>query len=289
MLQPHMVDINTVQFVTYLRVLCATLKSGLLTPDHPISGKNCIRVHVATSLRMLKGRKRSLSQPGAAAIQGTAQLRNASLPGAALPLRGASSSRTQALATFHGLVAAGGDSGAAGLHSTPSHAAAGGQAPTPLAAAPARAASTTAGASAPSSSAPNPLAAAAGTYTSGMPLQPLPLAPSAAPAAHDPQPWPAAAAVPPASPLGAARAAQQLPRALDMLRGCAAQLAQPGGSYLYQRHEQLTAARQQLDACLSCLPPLLASGGGGVVGGGRRGHLAQLLLKGSACCWVGAR
>lgn len=252
---------------------------------------------------MFKARKRKLSQPGPAAVQGhttLAQLRSAgALHGGAPPLRGSTSGRAQALATFHGLVASGSASSPAPLgHSGPIHAksanaaASGprpGPGPSPAHPVPGP---ITAFPGAPAPLTHSKLDAAAAAYAGA--VQPPP-PPSAAPDTARP----AAPATAPPSPLAASRAAQRLPRAISALRGYAERLAQPAGSYLYQQHEQLTAARQQLDACLACLaclPALLAARSGGNAGGveGGRGDvgvcsggaLSELLLEGSSVCWV---
>jgi hypothetical protein len=89
-------------------------------------------------------------------------------------------------------------------------------------------------------------------------------------------------------PLSPGAAARRLPLALEALRRCAERLATSEGTYLYQHHDDLTAARRQLDMCATCLPALL-SGGAGQPGShcGDHGHnAAPQLLEASACCWV---
>lgn len=194
-----------------------------------------------------------------AAVQPPLHLGRFGLPGAP-PLRGATASRTQALATFHGLVAGSNEASAsvepntvkATAHLPPPQPSAAVQAP----------------ASAPTARAAD--MAAPSKQDGGADVAAAPLL------QHDTQPHGCPGTVP-ALPLSPRRAAQRLPHHFEALQRCAQQITQRNASYLYQHHDDLSAAKQHLQSCMACLPAVLANGAAVV---------PSLLFQGSTCCWV---
>jgi hypothetical protein len=226
----------------------------------------------------------SLTALAAAANANAKQARHSSPRTAARPpLRGATASRTKALATLgrlvaesmgaavppperrrstvllaHGQPAAPGASGGAALHAQATQ-----QAPLTGNGSPTSAPRAPYGAASPPAAAPS---CAAGS-------------------------GPARCAAPP--PLTPSKVAAQLRQLADALQGVVQRMAQRSGSYLYQHAENLAVARKQLAACdaaLSALPPGrraagIGSGGRGWAGQGEM-QLTVQLRDACAACWV---
>ncbi len=176
---------------------------------------------------LARGRKRSLTQALLQHAPQQASHGHAGNGGGVPPLRGATSSRTQALATFYGLVADGAPAPAAANRDDQQ------RPPSPQRArlAPAAAPKSLGGAA--PAAAPSPAAA--------LEQQPATAAPTTK-----------------ASP---AQAAQQLQTLINVLRRCSQKIACRGSGFLYQHHEEIACAQKQLRAAMAALPVVLEGPG----------------------------
>jgi len=218
------------------------------------NGSRSLLPHVSTTIMLALKKAAGAKKRGLASLQPspivTKQARR-SYGGSGLlpPLRGAATSRTQALATFHGLVEAGGNGG-----KDVGPEAAAGNDPGAL-----RPTTTAHAAAAPAAAPPTTIAAPAG-LTDPPPADPLPTTKAAT--------------------VSAGEAAKQLPQLVETLQRCLEKMGQRRGSYLYQHHEEIACARKQLDACMAALQPALAAAGGS------DDKVVRSLQEGSTLCWV---
>lgn len=229
------------------------------------------------------GRKRA---PPVASRTPVKQPRIGALSGGAAPppLRGAAASRSTALATFHGLVAA--ECGAPAPPGSPHHTDGGGGArcdrgdprlggsgagasphgPTPRAgSSPAQSLAEAGAARAPEARERDEQQLEEGRRQQGRLAAQAP-----ARTARDSDPA-----------ARTRRLALELQRTADALRACARRLASQGAAYLYQHAEDVAGARRQLAACVAALP----GGADGAEAAGAAG-LAPQLFDAASCCWV---
>ncbi|GBF91641.1 hypothetical protein Rsub_03945 [Raphidocelis subcapitata] len=197
--------------------------------------------------------------------------------GPAPPLRGAAASRSTALATFHGLLAADCSAPTESAHASGGGGARGDRGGFGLG-------SGAAGASLPLAARGSPLPSRPGTRAASEPKA-QPLRSEQRDEDKDEQREGAAAAPASTKDLGpaarAARAARELQRTVEVLRACGRRMEAHGAAYLYQHAEDIAGAQRQLAACMEALQP------GGPAGAeeGAAAALAPVLRDAAGCCW----